>query len=102
MQTIAALTRALGYTFDTVFRKSAESSLAQPWQAQATLTLEMRDESDLVEWRRRKTMKPMASHFSGAQEVLLTGAQVDSSNHAYMHQAMAHAAESLTAFRAQV
>lgn len=36
VQTIATVTRALGYTFDTVFRKSAESSPAQPWETQAT------------------------------------------------------------------
>lgn len=92
VQTIAAVTRALGHTFDTVFRKSAESAPAQPWEVQATLMLEMRDEPDLAQWMSRKTMKPMASQFSGAKEVLVIGAQLDSSNHEYMNQEMACAA----------
>jgi transcriptional regulator with XRE-family HTH domain len=92
VQTIAAITKALGYKFDTVFRKSAESAPAQPWAARATLTLEMRDEPDLAQWMSRKTMKPMASRFGGAKEVLVMGAQLDSSNHEYMHQEMVCAA----------
>ena len=44
VQTIATVTQALGYTFDAVFRKSAESSPAQPWEAQATPMPEVRDE----------------------------------------------------------
>jgi transcriptional regulator with XRE-family HTH domain len=43
VQTIATVTQALGYTFDTVFRKSAESSPAQPWETQATLMPEVRE-----------------------------------------------------------
>ena len=43
VQTIATVTRALGYTFDTVFRKSAESSPAQPWETQTTLMPEVRE-----------------------------------------------------------
>ena len=41
VQTIAAVTHSLGYTFDTVFRKSAKSSPAQPWDAQPTPMPEM-------------------------------------------------------------
>jgi hypothetical protein len=52
----------------------------------------MRDEPGLAEWMSRKTMKPMASQFSGAQEVMLVGAQLDSSNHPYMFQELASAA----------
>lgn len=92
VQTIAAVTRALGYTFDTVFRKSAEAAPVQPWEAQATLTLEMRDEPGLTQWMSRKTMKPMASQFSGAKEVFVIDVQLDSSNHEYMYQEMASAA----------
>ena len=36
VQTIAAVTKALGYTFDAVFRKAGTASAAQPWDAQAT------------------------------------------------------------------
>lgn len=62
VQTIAAVTRALGYTFATVFRKPTEAAPAQPWEAQVTLTRgEMRDTPDLAQWMGRKTMKPMAS-----------------------------------------
>ena len=86
VQTIATVTQALGYTFDTVFRKSAESSPAQPWETQATLMLEVRDEPNLAQWMSRKTMKSMASQFSGAKEFLVVGAQLDSSNHEYMYQ----------------
>ncbi len=35
-QTIAAVTKALGYTFDAVFRKAGGAAAAQPWDAQAT------------------------------------------------------------------
>jgi transcriptional regulator with XRE-family HTH domain len=92
VQTIAAVTRALGYTFDTVFRKSAESAPAQPWEAQATLMLEMRDEPGLAQWMSRKTMKPMASQFSGAKEGLFFDMQLVSSNDEAMWQEVACAA----------
>lgn len=92
VQTIAAVTRALGYTFDTVFRKSAESAPAQPWEAQATLMLEMRDEPGLAQWMSRKTMKPMASQFSGAKEDLFFDMQLVSSNDEAMWQEVACAA----------
>ena len=36
VQTIAAVTKALGYTFDAVFRKVGAAAAAQPWDAQAT------------------------------------------------------------------
>jgi hypothetical protein len=92
VQTIAAVTQALGYTFDTVFRKSAESAPAQPWEEQATLALEMRDEPDIAQWMSRKTMKPMASQFSGAKEDLFFDMQLVSSNDEAMWQEVACAA----------
>jgi transcriptional regulator with XRE-family HTH domain len=33
VQTIAAVSKALGYTFDVAFRKSGASAVAQPWKA---------------------------------------------------------------------
>ena len=41
VQTIAAVTNALGYTFDAVFRKAGAPAAAQPWDAQTTLALDM-------------------------------------------------------------
>jgi transcriptional regulator with XRE-family HTH domain len=41
VQTIAAVTKALGYTFDAVFRKTGAPAATQPWDAQATLVLDM-------------------------------------------------------------
>ena len=40
VQTIAAVTKALGYTFDAVFRKADAAVAAQPWDAQATPALD--------------------------------------------------------------
>lgn len=41
VQTIAAVTKALGYTFDAVFRTTGAPVAAQPWDAQAILAPEM-------------------------------------------------------------
>ena len=92
VQTIAAVTRALGYTFDMVFRKAGEPAAAQPWEAQTALALEMDDEPDLKSWMSRKTMKPMASQFAGAREFAHFDLQLDSSNHELMYQEVACAA----------
>ena len=40
VQTIAAVTKALGYTFDAVFRKAGAAAAAQPWDTQATPALD--------------------------------------------------------------
>ena len=80
VQTIAAVTKALGYTFDAVFRKTAAQAAEQPWNAQVTLALDMVDAPDLQEWMSRKTMKPMAGRFAGAMEFVHFGTQLDSSN----------------------
>lgn len=92
VQTIAAVTKALGYTFDAVFRKTGAPAAAQPWDAQATLVLDMVDAPDLQEWMSRKTMKPMAGQFAGAVEFVHIGTQLDSSNQDSMFQEIACAA----------
>ena len=86
VQTIAAVTKALGYTFDAVFRKAGAPAASQPWEAQATLALDMVDAPDLQEWMSRKTMKPMAGRFAGAMEFMHFDTQLDSSNHDSMFQ----------------
>lgn len=80
VQTIAAVTKALGYTFDAVFRKTGTPAATQPWDAQATLVLDMVDAPDLKEWMSRKTMKSMAGRFAGAMEFVHFDTQLDSSN----------------------
>ena len=80
VQTIAAVTKALGYTFDVVFRKVGAAAAAQPWDAQAMLALDMVDAPDLREWMSRTTMSPMAGRFAGAREFVHFDTQLDSSN----------------------
>jgi transcriptional regulator with XRE-family HTH domain len=92
VQTIAAVTKALGYTFDAVFRKAGVPAATQPWDAQATLALDMVDAPDLKEWMSRKTMKPMAGRFAGAMEFVHFGTQLDSSSQDAMFQEEACAA----------
>ena len=92
VQTIAAVTQALGYTFDAVFRKLGVPAAAQPWDAQTTLALEMVDAPDLQSWMSRKTMKPMSTRFAGAMEFAHFDMQLDSSNHDSMFQEVACAA----------
>lgn len=92
VQTIAAVTKALGYTFDAVFRKAGAPATAQPWDTQAILALDLVDAPDLQEWMSRKTMQPMAGRFAGAMEFMHFGAQLDSSNHDSMFQEDACAA----------
>jgi len=92
VQTIAAVTKALGYTFDAVFRKAGAPAASQPWEAQATLALDMVDAPDLQEWMSRKTMKPMAGRFAGAMEFEHFGTQLVSSNQDAMFQEEACAA----------
>ncbi len=92
VQTIAAVTKALGYTFDAVFRKMGAPAAAQPWDAQASLALDMVDAPDLKEWMSRTTMKSMAGRFTGAMEFSHFDMQLDSSNHDAMFQEVACAA----------
>lgn len=92
VQTIAAVTKALGYTFDAVFRKAGAPAAAQPWDVQATLALDMVDAPDLQEWMSRTTMQPMAGRFAGAMEFVHFGTQLDSTNQDAMFQEEACAA----------
>ncbi len=80
VQTVAVVCSALGYTFDTVFRKAAEDAPMQPWERERGVTLEMSDEPNLASWMSRKTMTPMAGRFSGAFEVQFSEAQMIPSN----------------------
>ncbi|MBT0569815.1 helix-turn-helix transcriptional regulator [Curvibacter sp. CHRR-16] len=92
VETIAAVTKALGYTFDAVFRKVGAPAASQPWESQATLALDMVDAPDLQEWMSRKTMKPMSGLFAGAMEFVNFGVQLVSSNHDEMFKEEACAA----------
>jgi len=84
VQTIAAVAGALGYTFDTVFRKADVSAASQPWTQRTALSLEMQDEPDVQSWMSRKTMKPVQERFHGAYEVQHMGLTFDASNHEFM------------------
>ena len=84
VQTIAAVTKALGYTFDAAFRKVGAPSAAQPWDAQATLALDMVDAPDLQSW--------MSGNFSGAVEVLRSNVRPEASNHSSIREEIACAA----------
>lgn len=92
VQTIAAVTRALGFTFDAVFRKAGAPAAAQPWNTQTTLSLDMVDEPDLQSWMSRRTMQPMAGRFAGAMEFMHFDMQLGSSNHDSMFHEVACAA----------
>ena len=84
VQTIAGVAGALGYTFDTVFRKADVSVASQPWTQRTALTLVMKDEPDVQSWMSRKTMKPVQERFHGAYEVQHMGLTFDASNHEFM------------------
>lgn len=87
VQTIAAVTKALGHTFDAVFRKTAAPAATQPWDALATLAFDMVHASDLQEWMSRKTMKSMVERGAvGAMEFVNFDTELDSSNQGAMFQ----------------
>lgn len=92
VQTISAVTKALGFTFDVVFRKVGEFAATQPWEQQVALQLEMGQEADLQSWMSRKTMKTMAAQFAGAKEFVQFDMTFDSSNHELMFAEVACAA----------
>lgn len=83
VQTIATVAGALGYTFDTVFRKAGVSAASQPWTQRTALTLEMVDEPDVASWMGRRVMKPVQQRFHGAHEIQFIDLKLDSSNHAF-------------------
>jgi len=72
------VTKALGYTFDAVFRKTGAPAGTQPWNVQVNLALDMVDEPDLRDWMSRKTMKPMAGRFAGAVEFVHVDTELES------------------------
>ncbi len=45
VQTIAAVSKALGFTFDVAFRKTSALAAAQPWDASASMASESSDTS---------------------------------------------------------
>lgn len=92
VQTVAAVTQALGFTFDVAFRKVNERVTAQPWEQHVAMQLEMTQEADLQTWMSRKTMKSMAAQFAGAREFVQFETTFDSSNHEQMFQEVACAA----------
>lgn len=92
IQTVAAVTKALGFTFDVVFRKAGEFAATQPWEQQTALQLELSPEVELQSWMSRKTMKPMAIQFAGAKEFVRFDMTIDSSNHDLMFPEVACAA----------
>jgi hypothetical protein len=92
VQTVAAVVKALGYTFDVVFRKADEAAAAQPWQQQLSLQLALDEEAGLASWMSRKTMKPMAAQFAGAQEFVRLDLTLDASNHGVLYEELANAA----------
>ena len=62
IETMHAVAKAAGSSFDVVFRKPAAARALQPWQQKATLQLQMGDEPDLTNWRSRRTVTPMPGH----------------------------------------
>jgi transcriptional regulator with XRE-family HTH domain len=92
VQTVATVSKALGFTFDVVFRKVGEFAATQPWEQQVALELEMSQEAELQSWMSLKTMKPMSTQFSGAKEFVRFDITVDSSNHDLMFMEVACAA----------
>ena len=62
IETMHAVAKAAGSSFDVVFRKPAAARALQPWQQKATLQLPMSDEPELTNWINRKTMTPVRSH----------------------------------------
>lgn len=62
IETMHAVAKAVGSSFDVVFRKPAASLALQPWQQKTTLKLPMSDEPELPNWRSRTTTTPMRGH----------------------------------------
>lgn len=87
VQTVAAVAGALGYTFDTVFRKAEAPAAVQPWTQRTALSLEMQDDPDLRSWMSRRSMKPVQQRFHGAREFTQTGLTLDAPNHSFMSEA---------------
>jgi len=82
VQTIATVAGALGYTFDTVFRKADAPASSQPWAQRAALSLEIDDVPDVASWMSSRTTKPVQHRFHGAYEMQYSDLMLDASNHA--------------------
>lgn len=96
VQTIASVTKAMGYTFDLIFRKAKDPMPRQPWvQKCDPLTMEMNTDSmpELKTWMSRKTMSPaLGSDFVGARESIQFDLSAYSSNQDTMFEDLRHAA----------
>jgi len=100
IETMHAVAKAVGLSFDVVFRKPDAARALQPWQQKATLQLQMIDEADLPSWMSRKTMTPMRTQkqtpkhrqLTGAHEFVMRGMTFNSSNYDFMSGEVACAA----------
>jgi transcriptional regulator with XRE-family HTH domain len=70
IQTIAAITQALGHQFDLTFRKGTESRAAQPWHKgkEQKLELKLNQPGNLAQWLGEKTLHKRDLSFFGARE----------------------------------
>ena len=100
IETMHAVAKAAGVSFDVVFRKPAAARALQPWQQRQALRSEMVVGDDIQSWMSRKTMvsmqnlaqKPTQKPFAGAHEFVLRDMTFDSSNYDYMSGEVACAA----------
>ena len=96
IETMHAVAKAVGSSFDVVFRKPAAARAMQPWQQRQAVQSEMIVDVDLQTWMSRKTMvtmqKPTQKPFGGAREFVLRDMTFDSSNYDYMFGEVACAA----------
>ncbi len=96
IETMHAVAKAAGSSFDVVFRKPAATRALQPWQQRQAVQFEMVVDVDIQSWMSRKTMvtaqKPMQKPFAGAREFVLRDMTLDSSNYDFMADEVACAA----------
>ena len=100
IETMHAVAKAAGSSFDVVFRKPAAARALQPWQQRQAVQSEMIVDVDIQSWMSRKTMVtmqrsmqwPMQKPFAGAREFVLRAMTFDSSNYDYMSGEVACAA----------
>lgn len=100
IETMHSVAKAVGLSFDVVFRKPAAARALQPWQQKAMLQLQMIDEVDLPSWMSRKTMismrtqkqTPKRKPLADAHEFVMRDMIFDSSNYSFMSDEAACAA----------
>jgi transcriptional regulator with XRE-family HTH domain len=70
IQTISAITHALGHRFDLTFRTSNETRTAQPWHKikGQTLELKVNQTINLGRWLGQDTLRKREASFFGARE----------------------------------